>query len=84
MGLSKFVVTAMLSIKNQASFDRTHLKQFEQDKRINGGMFDIQNQVNHKQSNMTNLYNRMSPEELEQVMAILQMQQALKDKSLDR
>lgn len=74
MGLSKFVVTAMLSIRNQASFDRTHLKQHEEEERLNRPLKskDIQGQVNHKAANMTNHYNRLN------------LKQALKDGDLDR
>jgi integrase len=59
MGLSKFVVTAMLSIKNQASFDRTHLKNHEENERISKPMVDVQRQVNHSKSSMTSHYNRL-------------------------
>ena len=64
MGLSKFIVTAMLSIKNQANFDRSHLKNFEDGERINKPMIDIQKQVNHSRSNMTNHYNRLNLKEV--------------------
>jgi len=63
MGLSKFVMTAMLSIKNQASFDRTHLKNHEENERIAKPMTDVQRQVNHSKSSMTSHYNRLDLKE---------------------
>lgn len=64
MGLSKFVMTAMLSIKNQSSFDRTHLKNFEENERIDKPLIDVQKQVNHSKSDMTNHYNRLNLKEV--------------------
>lgn len=72
LGLSKFVVTAMLAIKNQSSFDRTHLHQFEENERLSRPVMDIQKQVNHRGAGMTNHYFRLN------------LLEAMKDPNIDK